>query len=254
MKKVICIKIGGKPVSDTQVVEDLIGDIGILRNDNTITLVHGGGALVSDLSGKLGIEPVFHNGIRLTTDEDMDLVDMVLAGKMNKEIVRLFNKNKVTAVGISGSDGMLFTGKSIEDNSHTGRVTAVNTELISAIVGKKWVPVIATTAMEENGKALNINADETALAIATAMNADALLFLSDTPGILKGTATITRMNEKSVRDAIEQKVITGGMIPKVESSIQALKNGVRNIIIGKYKEKGDLQILLEGKKGTQIVL
>lgn len=253
-KKTVCLKIGGGYISESGILENLALNIRNIRNDYNFVLIHGGGAEVSGFSQKIGLKPVFKDGIRLTTEEDMEIVDMILAGKVNKSIVRLFNRMNMTAVGISGSDGLSFIGISIEENSHTGRIINVNTDLISLIIKNGWIPIVSTTTMEKQGKALNVNADEAAFAVASALKSDMLIFLSDLPGVFFENEIINRMTAKDINVNINKGIISGGMIPKVKSSIEALKKGVRNIIIGNFETIGDMEFLLKGEKGTRIVL
>lgn len=192
----------------------------------------------------------------MTSPEEMGVVDMVLAGKMNKDITRIFRTAGLNALGLSGSDGGLFTGKGLSAESHTGKVDKVNRQSLEALLEAGFLPVVSSTSMEVGGKALNINADEAGLALASAHPAGALLFLSDIPGVLSGpegeSEILPRLDEKGVNRAIVEGVITGGMIPKVKSSLDALHKGVGVVIIGQYKTKGDLVSLLNGETGTRI--
>ena len=179
---------------------------------------------------------------------------MVLSGRMNKEIVRLANISGLNAMGLSGSDCFLFTGKRRSCDSHTGVVTDVKSEILKILIEKDVVPVVSSTSMDEEGTALNINADEAALAVSADMKADRLFFISDIPGVMKNGEVINVMNEEAVEKEINEEVISGGMIPKVRSSVSALKEGVGSISIGEYKESGDLENILNEKKGTSIIL
>jgi acetylglutamate kinase len=260
-KNRIVIKIGGKAAAAESSLNSLVREMGEMRKDYDLVLVHGGGAEVSRVTKVFGIEPVFKDGIRMTGNAEMDIVDMVLAGKMNKSLVRLFQSRGIRAVGLSGSDGGLFTGKSIESSAdtapsrrgnRTGHITDVEPKVLEILLEAGFLPVVASTSMDEWGGGLNINADEAALEIAKALKAAGLVFLSDIPGILKEGRVITGIDEaKSLRE-IEAGVISGGMIPKVQSSVEALRAGVYSIVIGEFTEYGDLRLLTGREKGTTI--
>jgi acetylglutamate kinase len=181
----------------------------------------------------------------------------VLCGQVNKRIVRLFQKAGLSAVGLSGSDGSLFRGTSIsknkENHSHTGKITSVNPGVLETLIAGNYFPIIAPTSMDESFAALNINADSVAFEIACAIRAEALVFFSDIPGILKDGKALERLRTAEVLAEINNGTITGGMIPKVKASIDALSKGVGRIIIGEYNGRGSLASLLDGKIGTQIV-
>lgn len=252
MKGILCIKIGGGAVLDEGPLKKLIADIS--SSDGPVVLIHGGGAEVSRVSEVFGLTPRFVDGIRHTSGEEMDVVDMVLAGKLNTYLVRQFHAAGKKAVGLTGSDGGLFQGKRIHDQSRTGKIDRVDPDLCTLLLEGGYVPVIASTSVEEDGTPLNINADEAALAVASALRAEVLVFLSDIPGILIDGATVPALNRKEVEDAVTSGCITGGMIPKVRSSLQALDQGVGGIVIGRYEEAGDLLRLANREKGTRISL
>jgi acetylglutamate kinase len=251
MKKVL-IKIGGRAASDDKALAALAQEMNDLKGENSFVFVHGGGAEVTKVSAVFGLEAVFEKGVRKTTPAEMDVVDMVLGGKMNKYIVRLFSSLGLNAVGISGCDGRIFTGIAVAEGSRTGQVTAADPALINLLADNGYLPVISSVSMDDKGSALNINADEAALAVASSIPADSLIFISDIPGILKNDAVIHKLSPAEIKDEIDAGVISGGMIPKVESSITALTKGVKTVIIGGYNNKGDLAKLLDGSLGTSI--
>lgn len=254
---VTVIKIGGRAASEKQALMSMLEEMKGLLDRHRFILVHGGGAEVSKVTEVFGLKPVFKDGVRMTSPEEMDIVDMVLAGKMNKYIVRMCNL-LMPAVGISGSDGLLFTGIRIACGENevtcTGQITEVRTELLTLLLGSGYTPVVSSTSMDGGGAPLNINADEAALALAAALPSKHLLFLSDVPGILKNGAVIPLLHKQGMEEEIENGVIAGGMIPKVRSSVKALEQGVKDIIIGGYMKEGDLSALIEGKAGSRIVL
>jgi len=266
MKKIL-IKIGGRAASAGETLGELVREMADLGKNYDFILVHGGGAEVSRVTKIFGIEPVFKDGIRMTSEAEMEIVDMVLAGKMNKALVRLFQRNGTKAVGLSGSDGGLFTGHSLEGGrsvssggegsgsrrgNRTGRIDRVDPELLDLLGKAGYLPVLASTSMDEEGGGLNINADEAALAVAEAVKADALVFLSDIPGIMKDGEVRKTIDEKRALGEIEAGVITGGMIPKVKSSLEALHAGVKAVVIGEFLAYGNLSLLLERRQGTTI--
>jgi acetylglutamate kinase len=253
MKKRIVLKMGGKAASTQETLIYLIEEMSRLQGSYQFVFVHGGGAEVSRISQIFGLKPVFRNGIRLTSEAEMEIVDMVLAGKMNKSIVRLFASRGVRAVGISGVDGDLFLASPLEEGSFTGRIRTVNPGLIEVLSDHGYLPVIASVSRDEKGQGLNINADEAALELSRALKADGLLYLSDIPGILKDGSVLTTINETEAAREINGGVITGGMVPKVTSSLEAVKGGVGFVTIGEYVRPGDLAALLEGKLGSRIV-
>jgi acetylglutamate kinase len=254
MKSVI-VKIGGKAAENTERLRELCAEMAGLSARFRFIIVHGGGAEVTVLSRKLGMEAVFNNGVRQTSAAEMDVVDMVLCGKVNKHLVRLCRSCGLDAVGLSGSDGALFIGRPMNgapSESRTGEVAAVQPRLLELLLREGFLPVISPTSMDERGRGLNINADEAAFALACALSADSLVFLSDIPGILRDGKVIDRLAGSQTRECIDSGVISGGMIPKATASVQAIGSGVANVIIGQYDHEGALSDLLEGKVGTRI--
>ena len=255
VKSVVVIKTGGQATENTAALSNLASEMKNLSSKYDFIFVHGGGSTVSSIQKVYGIEPVFKDGIRITSEKEMDLVDMGLAGKMNKKLVRLFIKNGINAAGISGADGSTFIGESIDGKScRTGKIVATDTKLISTLLSGGFTPVISSVSIDADGGALNINADEAALAAGTACKADKILFISDIPGILNKNETYEKLNEDEINSLIEKNIINGGMIPKVQSSLKALKNGAGTVVIGEYREHLDLEKLLSGEKGTKIWL
>jgi acetylglutamate kinase len=259
MGKNICtIKIGGEPAGNDAVLAQLCSEMKGLASAYDFVVVHGGGDEVSALTRHFGIEPVFVDGVRMTAAEEMKFVDMVLCGAVNKRLVRSFNAHGVSAAGLSGSDGRLFVGKSIgklpgsNAPTHTGKISAVNPGVLTVLIGAGFVPVIASTSMNAEGVPLNINADAVAFEIASTLESEALVFFSDIPGILKNGDVLSRLRTGDVPAEINKGTITGGMIPKVKASMDALSRGVKRIIIGEYAGAGSLSRLLNGQAGTVI--
>ena len=247
------IKLGGRVATDESVLKTFLREASKLPEEDGLVIVHGGGAEVSQLSQTLGHAPRFIDGVRMTTPEEMPVVDMVLAGKMNKYIVRLGFAAGLDAVGVSGCDGGLFTGGSIAPGNRTGKISRVNPRLLSTLIEKGFTPVVSSVSMDDNGDALNINADEAALAVAKAMKAVTLVYISDIPGVLHEEKVIPYLDGASIDMHIAQGTISGGMVPKVRSAFDAVKNGVQAVIIGGYGSDGDLGSLLSKTRGTAIV-
>ena len=256
----IVIKIGGKAAEQTAELAALCNEMRVLSREHRLILVHGGGAEVTAVSRRLGIEAVFHDGVRVTSPEEMDIVDMVLAGKINKQLVRLLRTRGVNAVGLSGSDGGIFTGRAVRAGSvvqgsaqtRTGEITATDDQLLVLLLSNGYLPVISSTSMDAEGQGLNINADAAAFGMAARMGASALVFLSDIPGILSEGSIVQALSAEEARGLIAKGVIKGGMIPKVTASLEAMNGGVQKVIIGQYEGAGSLGRLLEGKQGTRL--
>ena len=243
--KITIVKIGGRAAADKEKTAALIRDMAA-DNEGSFVLVHGGGGEVTAAAKQFGIESQFVDGVRFTSMREMAVVDAVLAGKINKELVRQIRAAGLNGVGLSGSDGGLFTGIPIQPDSCTGKVTGTDIRLLHLLTENGYTPVIATT--------LNINADEAALTLAAALKADQLIFISDIPGVLKNDRVLPSLNEAAIEKEISDGVISGGMIPKVKSALNAVKNGVGAVVIGGYEEAGDLLRLKTGAKGTAVTL
>jgi acetylglutamate kinase len=255
-KAIVTIKIGGSCAGQAELLSDLAAEMRDLDTDYCFLLVHGGGAEVSRLSRRLGLEPNFREGIRVTTGAEMELVEMVLSGSVNKRLVRLFRAAGLNAVGMCGADGGLLTGSPLSENggcTRTGRIDSVDPKLPALLLAHGYFPVLSPTAVDSRAEALNINADTAAFAVAAALKSETLLFLSDIPGILKQGRQLASLNPAGVEAEIAAGTITGGMIPKVTSALEALSGGVKQIIIGEYRKAGALGALLAGKLGTKII-
>ena len=246
----VCIKIGGRAAADEDAFAALADDIAALDGEFLFVLIHGGGADVSRVSRMFDLEPRFEDGIRMTSEEEMEVVDMVLAGKVNKHMVRSLYRKGLRPVGISGTDGALIIGESVGGTSRTGKPAEVNPGIIQHLLAARMLPVIAPVSMDVDGGPLNINADDVALAIAAALHAEALIFISDIPGILRNGQVIADITPEGAEKEIKDGVISGGMIPKVRASAGALVGGVSRVVIGGYDKHEDLHALLSGESGT----
>ena len=254
MAGVAVVKIGGKIALEPGTIGDIAGEMAQISAADGFrwVFVHGGGVQVTRFSRLLGMEPRFEDGVRITTPQEMEIVDMVLSGRVNKELVRLLHTRGLRAVGLSGSDGATVTGRVLHPGSLTGEVSEVDVALLELLLGQGYVPVVSSTAMDAEGGALNINADSVAFSMASALRCSNLLFLSDVPGVLKDAEVMPALSAEAADKAMADGTISGGMIPKVRSSLDALREGVGEVTITDYRRSGDLRLALEGKKGTTL--
>ena len=252
----IVVKIGGAFTEETSLIAAMADEIGALTERGArLLLVHGGGRTVSELSRRFGCTPRFTDGLRETSPEEMILVDMALAGGVNKQLVRQLQSRGVAAWGLSGSDGGTITGKCMggrPDRNRTAEPTAVSTRAVRHLWDGGWVPVLAPVSTDEGFLGVNINADDAATAMAEALEGRHLIFFSDVPGVLHDKTMIRHLTAEKSEELIESGVISGGMIPKVRSSLRALDKGVGAVHIAAYGQMGDLKRVLEGKQGTAI--
>lgn len=203
-----------------------------LRSHPQMVIVHGGGKEISAMSSRLGIKTRFVGGRRFTDQQTMEVVEMILSGKVNPTLVSHLNRLKISAIGLSGRDAGLVQATRIKSLGFVGAPSKICAKLIRSFLSKGLVPVFSSIAFDEDGSALNVNADEMASAIASALKADRLVLFTDVPGILDPSGkTIHRLTPGEGKNLIQKKIITGGMIPKVHSSFNALKKGIREIWI-----------------------
>ena len=257
----IVIKYGGSVMEEDKLQKAFFRDIALLATVGVCPVViHGGGPEINSWLNKLEISPKFENGLRVTDQKTMDIVEMVLMGRVNKQIVRGINKTGSLAVGISGLDGNLIQSRELGDGSHglVGEVTKINPELLEPLISKGYIPVISSIGSTSDGISHNINADFVAGELAAAINAEKLILLTDTPGILekKGVtgSLIKQINLKEARGFIDKEVVTEGMRPKTECCIRALAQGVKaaHIIDGRIEHALLLEIFTNAGKGTMI--
>ncbi|CAH1192800.1 Acetylglutamate kinase [Paenibacillus plantiphilus] len=224
-------------------------------------IVHGGGPAISDTLTKLGIESGFVNGLRRTSEEVLDVVEMVLAGRINKEIVRKIQQGGAKSLGLSGVDGRLITAKPVANTAEigfVGDVTDVNAEIIEGVMDMGYIPVIAPIGIDAAGQRYNINADTAAGAVASHLGVERMIVVTDVPGILKTVDGEKRVLPSVTVEEIEAMIasgeIYGGMIPKVRAAIQCIQGQVREVIIVNGDEPNVLsRAVLEGGIGTRIV-
>ena len=256
--KTFVIKYGGAAMRDERLKASFAQDVTILRKIGiNIIIVHGGGKDITDLASALNISTRFVDGQRYTDEKMVDVVLMVLAGKLNKEIVNLINTNGGNAVGLCGIDNGLLKAKRIteKDLGLVGEVNSVNTEFLNLLLNNGMMPVIAPLAVGEDSKILNINADLAAGAIATALKAEKLVYLSDIEGVLVDQHLVSSLTHSESESLIERGAIHSGMIPKVRSAFATLDAGVNkvHIIDGRIKHSLLLEIFTDEGVGTQMI-
>jgi acetylglutamate kinase len=260
-KNTIVIKCGGAVMTDINLIYKIIEDIILLYNLGLkLIIVHGGGPMINFWLNKVNIKTLFKNGLRVTDEKTLEVVEMVLCGKINGELVNLLNINKVQAVGLSGKDGGFITANSIDDTSSNlvGKIISINPTLINLLVDNNYLPVIAPIASDLSGQSYNINADIVAGEIACAMNAHKLIILTDTPGILLDgsdpTTLLSSLDTIKVKELIHQNIITGGMLPKVNCCLKAISHGVSSthIIDGRVPHSLLFNLLTDYSIGSTI--
>ena len=260
--RTIVIKYGGAAMKDDSLKAKVIGDVVFLASVGVRpVVVHGGGPEINTWLTKLSIESAFKDGLRVTNAATMDVVEMVLAGRVNKGLVSLINRTGALAVGLCGKDGNLIQARPVgkEGVGFVGEVTNVNIGLIESLVESGYVPVISSVAADEDGQAYNINADTVAGEIAAALDAEKLILLTDTPGILydfhNPSTLIKKLDIQKARELIDSEVVSGGMIPKVTCCVRSLAQGVRaaHILDGRLPHSLLLEILTDEGIGSMIV-
>ncbi len=265
--KTVVIKYGGSAMEHEEIRRTAASDIVLMKyvGMNPV-VVHGGGKAISQVMAKMGKEPVFHKGMRVTDDETKDIVEMVLVGRINKEVVSLINQSGGKAVGVSGKDGNLIhatkynpPGASGVDMGFVGEVKEIDPGLIRSLEQNGYIVVVAPIGVGENGETFNINADSVAGEIAAALKAEKLVLLTDTAGILENkddeSALISTVKLSEVEKLIDTGIIDGGMIPKVEACKRALRAGVNktHIIDGRISHSLLLEIFTDTGIGTEII-
>ena len=258
--KIVVVKYGGNAMVNEQLKQQVMEDVVLLWLIGVkVVLVHGGGPEISEVMGKLGKEAVFVDGLRVTDRETVDIVQMVLAGKINKTLVNLLEMKGGQAMGISGMDGRLIEAEMRDERlGYVGDVTKVNIRPVTDLLEKGYIPVISTLGCDRDGNAYNINGDTAAAHVAGALGAERLIMLSDIPGLLRDKDDpSTLIPELTISDAHalrEQGVISGGMIPKIECCIQAIREGVKKVIImdGRVPHSILMELLTNEGAGTMV--
>ena len=265
------VKYGGHAMVDENLKKDFALDIVLMKYVGlNPVVVHGGGPQIGSFLKKLSIQSEFVDGMRVTDKQTMDVVEMVLVGKVNKEIVTLINQNGGQSVGLSGKDGNLITARKMKylrrkpddqapeiiDIGMVGEVIGVNNDLLEHLIAGQFIPVIAPVGVGENGETYNINADHVAGRIAASLKARKLILLTDTQGVLdqKGNL-ISSIQVKDSQNLIDDGTVTGGMIPKINCCVEALNGGVKkaHIIDGRKEHAILLEIFTNEGIGTEVV-
>lgn len=259
--KTIVVKYGGAAMKDSTLKDQVIRDVVFMSCVGLRpVLVHGGGPEINIWLDRLGIEPQFKNGLRVTDAATMDVVEMVLVGRVNKEIVSLINTAGGSAVGLCGKDAHLITARPADAAGvgFVGEVTNVDTRILEVMVKAGHIPVVSSVAADETGQSFNINADTVAGEIAAALGAEKLILLTDTAGILRDykdpSTLIPRLDIQEARNLIDQGVVSGGMIPKVTCCVRSLAQGVRaaHILDGRLPHSLLLEIFTDAGIGSMI--
>ncbi len=257
----IVIKYGGSVMEKDILKKAVFRDIALLASVGVRPIiVHGGGPEINNWLIKLKIKPKFERGLRVTDEKTMEIVEMVLMGRVNKQIVRGINETGATSIGLSGLDGNLIQARKLKSSTHgfVGDISKINSSILDPLIDKGYIPVISSIGSSNNGISLNINADYVAGEIAAAINAEKLILLTDTPGILKDLnnpkSLIRNLNLKQARKYIEENIISDGMKPKTECCIRAIAQGVKatHIIDGRIEHALLLEIFTDTGKGTMI--
>ncbi|WP_068818511.1 acetylglutamate kinase [Phormidesmis priestleyi] len=260
--RTIVVKYGGAAMKDAALKEKVIRDVVFMACVGLRpVVVHGGGPEINSWLDKLGIEPQFKDGLRVTDAATMDVVEMVLVGRVNKEIVSLINQAGGSAVGLCGKDASLITARpaDAEGIGFVGEVTNVNIQILESLVTTGHIPVVSSVAADETGQAYNINADTVAGELAAALGAEKLILLTDTAGILRDykdvSTLIPRLDIQDARRLIDDGVVSGGMIPKVNCCVRSLAQGVKaaHIIDGRLPHALLLEIFTDMGIGSMIV-
>ena len=258
--KVVVVKYGGNAMVNEQLKQQVMEDVVLLWLIGVkVVLVHGGGPEISQTMKALGKEAVFVDGLRVTDRETVDIVQMVLAGKINKTLVNLLEMKGGQAMGISGMDGRLIEAEIKDERlGYVGEITHINIRPVTDLLEKGYIPVISTLGCDRQGNAYNINGDTAAARVAGALEAERLIMLSDIPGLLRDKDDPTTLiPELSVMEAArlrQEGVISGGMIPKMECCVEAIRRGVKKVIImdGRVPHSILMELLTDEGAGTMV--
>ena len=259
--KIVVIKYGGNAMINEELKQQVMEDIALLWLIGVkVVLVHGGGPEINEVMQKFGKEAVFVDGLRVTDKETVDIVQMVLAGKVNKSLVTLLQKKGGHAVGLSGMDGGLIEAKVKDERlGYVGQIVKIRPQPITDLLEKNYIPVISTVASDHDGNSYNINGDTAAAYIAGALGAERLIMMTDIAGILMDkddpSTLIPHITVEEAKSLYEKGVISGGMIPKVDCCIEALEHGVNNVVImdGRIPHSILMELLTDEGAGTMVM-
>ncbi len=259
--KVVVIKYGGNAMIDETLKQQVMEDIALLWLIGVkVVLIHGGGPEISDMMKKLGKQPEFIDGLRVTDKETVDIVQMVLAGKVNKSLVTLLQMKGGHAVGLSGMDGGIIEAKIKDERlGFVGEIIKVRSQPITDLLEKNYIPVISTVASDRQGNVYNINGDTAAAYIAGAMGAERLIMMTDVAGILRDkddpSTLIPKVTVSEAKKLYDDGIVSGGMIPKVDCCIEAINAGVKNVTImdGRIPHAILMELLTDEGAGTMVM-
>ncbi|MBQ5315694.1 MAG: acetylglutamate kinase [Oscillospiraceae bacterium] len=261
--KIVVVKYGGNAMTNEELKHDVMSDIVLLTLVGIkVVLVHGGGPEINDMLNRVGIESKFIGGLRYTDAETVEIVKMVLSGKVNKELVALLAQNKGNALGLCGIDGQMLMAEKMEgevDLGYVGDIVKVNKKPILDALDGGYIPVIATVACDEKGSTYNVNADTAAARIAAELGAENLVLMTDIAGLLRDKdnpeTLIPSVNVSEVSFLKRQGIISGGMIPKIDCCVEAVRRGVKKtcIIDGRVPHSILIELLSNEGIGTQFV-
>ena len=259
--KIVVIKYGGNAMQTESLKQQVMEDIALLWLIGVkVVLVHGGGPEISQTMKRLGKEAVFLNGLRVTDKETVDIVQMVLAGKINKTLVNLLQIKGGHAVGLSGIDGGILEAKVKDERlGYVGEITKVRPQPIQDLLEKNYIPVVSTVASDRQGNTYNINGDTAAAYLAGALGAERLIMMTDIAGILRDkddpSTLIPHITVSEAKKLYDEGIISGGMIPKVDCCIEALEHGVNNVVImdGRIPHSILMELLTDEGAGTMVM-
>ncbi len=259
--KTVVIKYGGNAMINEDLKQQVMEDIVLLHLVGVkVVLVHGGGPEITDMLSKIGKESKFVDGLRVTDKETAEVVQMVLAGKINKSLVNLLEIKGGKAMGISGLDARLIMAEQKDERlGYVGKITKVNVEPVTDLLKNDYIPVISTVACDKEGNVYNINADTAAAYIAGALEAECLISMTDIAGILRdkddSSTLIPKITTSQAKDLFGDGTISGGMIPKVECCLDAINRGVKKVFImdGRIPHSLLIEILTDEGAGTMVV-
>ncbi|MBE6657431.1 MAG: acetylglutamate kinase [Ruminococcaceae bacterium] len=259
--KIVVIKYGGNAMINETLKQQVMEDIVLLWLIGVkVVLVHGGGPEITDIMNKLGKKPEFVDGLRVTDKETVDIVQMVLAGKVNKTLVNLLEKQGGRAIGISGMDGRLIEAQMKDERlGYVGKITKIHIKPVLDLLENGYIPVISTVGCDRDGNAYNINGDTAAAYVAGALEAERLIMMTDIAGILRDkddpTTLIPAITVSEAKGLYEEGVISGGMIPKVDCCIEAIERGVKKVTImdGRVPHSILMELLTDEGAGTEVV-
>ncbi len=259
--KIVVIKYGGNAMLNEELKQAVMGDILLLSLIGIkVVLVHGGGPEISEMLGKVGAKSEFIDGLRVTDKESVDIVQMVLAGKINKSLVNLIHTMGGNAMGLCGIDGHMIKAEKLDDvHGYVGNITDIDPTPILDVLDKGYIPVIATVGCDDEGNVYNINADTAAAKIAGVLKAESLISMTDIRGLLRDkddeSTLIPIVKTSEVPELMNEGVISGGMIPKIECCIDSIRQGVQKVFIldGRVPHAILIEILTDEGIGTMVV-